>query len=1259
MKKIILSVLAVSAAISVSAQAFISEDVFSLDRFQGDGEYNSTAIIDYNNDGYEDVLSIGSGRTDLLCFPNSNGTYGDPVVILSNIKETSGEVWSIDINKDGYLDIILNKAYSGASSPVSSNGLHYLLNNQDGTFASPVEILNSASEFYGLTDVDMDGIHDLITSDGTNLNFHKGVSNLNFEVTSNLIHNGKPLNVELGDTEGDNDNDFLLTYSDLCVLIQNDRLGDFTIDTLVSGEDFSKFSISLNDYNGDDKLDIVYTNYITAWTDFNSNFDVDFLKIRLNNGDNSFQAPVVIYAKGSGVLAAQVALKMDGVFSHDIDNDGAVDIVIQASYRGGLGDKGANQLFINNGNGTFDNKGLSRFAIGLGSQSFDNKIQFLDFNKDNLIDVLRTEGVFVSVVAQDSDTAFYQREQLNLVNKESYRVDTIDFNNDGFLDIFTYSLKDDNASYISLNDGNGSFGNSKNLFLNPQLNYSSYLRPIHWDNNQNWDALIVTDSRVSVIHDYQNSLNNQEIIYSDASASDIGARGHLNTDPKTSDPKKTIYLDFNNDGVKDVFCSKRGDEYLLLLMGTQSVLDTVILNAPSDNTEYQIGDLNNDGYLDLVIGKDNDAQPFLTYLFDDNTNTFASSNSYSASTTQIKHFELFDIDGDGYLDIIYSGFYWLKNNKDGTYQTFQLINDQIGSPSYFNVCDINGDSFFDVIHTGKTYLNKGDNSFDTIDSHSSMFFQHNIICADFNNDGLNDFVSDRVVSGVSVTPVLNKFCSFTYDTVDITSCGEYTWIDNITYSSDTTGVIHTLTNAAGCDSIITLNLTVNAFPVISLEDTSLYVDETINVSLDNQNATFNWENGSSTSNNYDVVGENYGVGWHYVSVEVTDNPSSCSSIDSIRVIVNDTANVTGLFAKYPFNGNANDESGNNFHGTVYGDASLTADRFGNQNSAYSFDGTTDYILIDDATLLSDFDSMAISYWFKAELAQTPFTYMISKKGAFGEGFGNNNTVYNYAYNSGGSFAETYETEARNDGEWHHVVRNFHANKIDLFIDGIFIKSTPFSTGYKQDAVTQVVLGGYTSSQLFFTGDLDDIGFYNKPLVIEEVTDLYNEINPACINVSLNVSLGNDTTIVLGETLTLDAGSFTTYEWLPNSEITQTADVVADTEGIGTHEFSVTVADANGCSASDTINVTIDFNVSSNGVSVANTTIYPNPSEGVLNIKSDVQIGLVEVFELSGRKVISTSNQTTLDITGLESGIYYLNIFGQSGEKLQTINIIKK
>lgn len=55
----------------------------------------------------------------------------------------------------------------------------------------------------------------------------------------------------------------------------------------------------------------------------------------------------------------------------------------------------------------------------------------------------------------------------------------------------------------------------------------------------------------------------------------------------------------------------------------------------------------------------------------------------------------------------------------------------------------------------------------------------------------------------------------------------------------------------------------------------------------------------------------------------------------------------GLIAYYPFTGNANDVSGNGFHGVVRNGAFPTTDRFGNPNSAFYFDGIDDYIEIND------------------------------------------------------------------------------------------------------------------------------------------------------------------------------------------------------------------------------------------------------------------------------------------------------------------------
>ena len=49
--------------------------------------------------------------------------------------------------------------------------------------------------------------------------------------------------------------------------------------------------------------------------------------------------------------------------------------------------------------------------------------------------------------------------------------------------------------------------------------------------------------------------------------------------------------------------------------------------------------------------------------------------------------------------------------------------------------------------------------------------------------------------------------------------------------------------------------------------------------------------------------------------------------------------TNGLVAYYPFNGNANDASGNNLHAQVL-NAALSQDRFNSQNNSYFFDIST-------------------------------------------------------------------------------------------------------------------------------------------------------------------------------------------------------------------------------------------------------------------------------------------------------------------------------
>jgi hypothetical protein len=72
--------------------------------------------------------------------------------------------------------------------------------------------------------------------------------------------------------------------------------------------------------------------------------------------------------------------------------------------------------------------------------------------------------------------------------------------------------------------------------------------------------------------------------------------------------------------------------------------------------------------------------------------------------------------------------------------------------------------------------------------------------------------------------------------------------------------------------------------------------------------------------------------------------------------------TNGLVGYWPFNGNANDESGNGNNGTVNG-ATLTTDRNGNGNSAYYFNGGGNYITIPYSSSIAVQGGITISCWF--------------------------------------------------------------------------------------------------------------------------------------------------------------------------------------------------------------------------------------------------------------------------------------------------------
>jgi hypothetical protein len=235
-------------------------------------------------------------------------------------------------------------------------------------------------------------------------------------------------------------------------------------------------------------------------------------------------------------------------------------------------------------------------------------------------------------------------------------------------------------------------------------------------------------------------------------------------------------------------------------------------------------------------------------------------------------------------------------------------------------------------------------------------------------------------------------------------------------------------------------------------------------------------------------------------------------LDSMGVHLNDgetkqiSSNVpdyipsNGLVAYWPFNGNANDESGNGNHGTVNG-ASLTSDRNGTSNSAYDFDGQNDKITVPWNAEFQSHD-LTISTWVMSKNTGSDFECIIKK--------GNWQTAVNESYSLGlyspdwvygglkgkncnpGAGWTTYSYNHSFYNTWNHLMITFKKDTLKIYINGSLKQSE------KVDAFLDFCSGGditigehWDQFRDNFTGKLDDIAIWNRALTSSEITALYN------------------------------------------------------------------------------------------------------------------------------------------------------------------------
>lgn len=283
--------------------------------------------------------------------------------------------------------------------------------------------------------------------------------------------------------------------------------------------------------------------------------------------------------------------------------------------------------------------------------------------------------------------------------------------------------------------------------------------------------------------------------------------------------------------------------------------------------------------------------------------------------------------------------------------------------------------------------------------------------------------------------------------------------------------------------------------------------------------------------------------------------------------------TTGLIGRWEFSGNANDASGSGNNGTVTG-ATLITDRCGNPNSAYSFNGTTDYIEMLFPGPLG-VSARSVSFWARStNTALTPqavFDYGFSN--AMGGEF---EVIYNYNCNGVGIDVSNEALIRSNaclmNNDWHHIVVvldptvGIQIGQLLIYVDGVLQTTIScFVTGTTANFNTMntwpITIGAAANppSSRYFQGDLDDYFLYNRALTPAEVLQLYN-ICPAPVLGNVNPCIGT------GETYTASPViGATAYNWvLPGGwSGTSSTNIINTTVGTA---GTLTVNITNGCGA---------------------------------------------------------------------------------------------
>ncbi|NVJ45740.1 MAG: LamG domain-containing protein [Cytophagia bacterium] len=283
------------------------------------------------------------------------------------------------------------------------------------------------------------------------------------------------------------------------------------------------------------------------------------------------------------------------------------------------------------------------------------------------------------------------------------------------------------------------------------------------------------------------------------------------------------------------------------------------------------------------------------------------------------------------------------------------------------------------------------------------------------------------------------------------------------------------------------------------------VDEIITLNI--QEGELNVEFEISTLEDYRTEGDETLT---YEIIEVSPGLTLSETLE-LSFLIEDNPIFNNLEGYYPFDGDFDDlgpNSNNGFLRSSSNPASIE-DRFGNQNSAYFFDGIDDYVEIPNITAINfeNNNDFSFSLWIKVPSQQSDYDNnnngILSKWGGspttgypyilslFNDTYQDQpNSISFWRYNSANcddAMKVTPEVEV-NDNQFHHVVVTKSGSTLSLFLDSELIDQAEDTTDNTQcnTANSDPLLVGTRERKIFFKGVIDEFYIFSRALTNSDI-----------------------------------------------------------------------------------------------------------------------------------------------------------------------------